>query len=626
MAVRGILFFWMLSCREGETIGPYQVGQVLGRGSFGVVLLAEDPYTLQRLALKVVPCDHLDVDAAARARSAALSEAELLRRLRHPHVVTCHDVRWDSIRRVVWFALDFMDGGDLQSLIEHRRRSGELPPEAAFIRRVVSAIGSALRYIHSQGVLHRDVKSSNVLLSRDVSGSGVTEIKLADFGISKLLEFTVQAHTVVGTPPYMSPELVRGEPYGMASDAWAFGVLLYELAALRRPFEAGNQLALVRQIVDLAPAPLPPSVAPDLARAITGLLEKDQYLRLQLAELLTLGPASRGITPFPPAPSFPPPVSPFHGTPRGWDNHVGLCDSEEADVTLMHVYIGGVAQSPRGSNKSSPRGRGGVPQEGGATRSSSGGPPHCGGGALGGGIGGLGCGGGLCSGLIGAAGGHDAGGGGLQLGGHSNRGGLYADVSHAGVYEPGRGHSQLGGMTYGSDGGYGPVVSGCGHGCGAGGLVGGFRGESPIDILTLEEELDDCGAEAGANSIGVAAAEEHAPDSVLAHHVRTQAKGLHVRAGFAFSGPEEDHKNPKDKQKTGGRSRWLQRFGMGLLGASKQDTVISAFEIQPGGCDDDGSSPAAGSTCEGVNLAGGTPQASPRTKWTGSILSSPNRP
>eukprot|EP00446_Apocalathium_sp_SHHI-4_P014376 CAMPEP_0177205920 /NCGR_PEP_ID=MMETSP0367-20130122/29116_1 /TAXON_ID=447022 ORGANISM="Scrippsiella hangoei-like, Strain SHHI-4" /NCGR_SAMPLE_ID=MMETSP0367 /ASSEMBLY_ACC=CAM_ASM_000362 /LENGTH=565 /DNA_ID=CAMNT_0018654671 /DNA_START=19 /DNA_END=1714 /DNA_ORIENTATION=+ len=187
---------------------------------------------------------------------------------------------------------------------------------------------------HSQGVLHRDVKSSNVLLARDGSGAGVGEIKLADFGISKLLEVTNQAHTVVGTPPYMSPELVRGEPYGTASDAWAFGVMIFELATLRRPFDAGNQLALVRQIVDQQPAPLPVGVAPDIAKAIHGLLEKDPQKRLHIGEVLAMSSALRGMVPLPPPPSFPPPASPFLAVARGYDAS-GMGSTEEVDVLTL---------------------------------------------------------------------------------------------------------------------------------------------------------------------------------------------------------------------------------------------------------------------------------------------------
>lgn len=298
----------MMQYSDGEAIGPYKVLKFLGRGSFGVVLLAEDPHQAHhQFALKLVLCDNLDAEAIAKARDAALAEAELLRRLRHPHVVSCHEVCWDAVRNVVWFALDYMDGGDIQSLIDTRRRAGDPPPDTQFVRRVFLAVGSALRYIHLQGVLHRDVKPSNVLLANEAK-----DIKLADFGISKIIEATGRAHTVVGTPPYMSPEIVCGEPYGPAADAWALGVCVYELAALRRPFEAGNQLALVRQIVEQQPSPLPTGTAPDVVRAVEKLLEKDPWQRLQLA-----GPVSLGLdTPkfegsFPPPPSFPPPASPL---------------------------------------------------------------------------------------------------------------------------------------------------------------------------------------------------------------------------------------------------------------------------------------------------------------------------
>ncbi|CAK0816049.1 unnamed protein product [Prorocentrum cordatum] len=183
----------MAACRPGDAVGRYRVLQILGRGSFGVVLLAEDPLQAQRVAMKVVPCDHLDAAAADRAREAALAEAQLLQRLRHPHVVSCLDVCWDAGRSVVWIALDYMNGGDLQSVIDSRRNSHEPPPDAGFVRRVLSAIGSALRFVHSQGVLHRDVKPSNVLLASSGTGAGSrplslvqAEIKLADFGISKI--------------------------------------------------------------------------------------------------------------------------------------------------------------------------------------------------------------------------------------------------------------------------------------------------------------------------------------------------------------------------------------------------------------------------------------------------------
>lgn len=273
--------------RVGEQAGPYEVLQLLGRGTFGEVLLARDLRKPKHsVALKTVTCDQLAGDAAERARLAALGEAQLLLRLRHPHIVRCEEVQWDADRRAVWFALELMDGGDAQGLIDARREAGEPPFEAHFVRRVLAAVGSALQYIHIEGVLHRDVKPANVLLSRRSQ-----RIKLADFGISKLLEATGRAHTVVGTPYYLAPEIVSGQAYGPSADAWALGICLHELGALRRPFEAANPLALVRKICEEPPDGLPPGTAADICCAVMGLLERDPCRRLCLGDALAVSDA-----------------------------------------------------------------------------------------------------------------------------------------------------------------------------------------------------------------------------------------------------------------------------------------------------------------------------------------------
>lgn len=282
----------------GDGIGPYSVVRFLGRGSFGVVLMVHGPAELfptwsasvaqqpQYFAMKLVPCDHVDDNEAVKARARALAEANLMRRLRHPHIVSCHEVHFDAQRKLVWLLLDFMDGGDLDSLLKNRRGMCGQPFEGVFLHRSLAAVGGALRYIHAQGVLHRDVKPANVLLSR-----GGHDIKLADFGVSKLLEVTAHAGTILGTPAYMSPEIVSGQPYGPPSDAWGCGACIYELASLRRPFEASNQLALVIQIVEQAPPELPSFTPRHIVFAVIGLLEKDPLRRLRLDHISLEAPS-----------------------------------------------------------------------------------------------------------------------------------------------------------------------------------------------------------------------------------------------------------------------------------------------------------------------------------------------
>jgi len=261
---------------------------MLGRGAHGMVLKVQGPGACRHVhAMKLLHCDGPPVlgGAARNTRDMAFAEAALLQRLRHPHIVGCRDVVWDPERQAVRLLLEYMDGGDLQGLIEGRKDNAE-PFEPHFARRVLAAVGGALAYVHAAGVLHRDVKPANVLLTMNSQ-----RIKLADFGIAKLLEHTSHARTVVGTPYYLSPEIVSGQAYSNASDAWALGVCIYEVMALRRPFEASNQLALVRRICTESHESLPEDLVPDVRRAAEGLLVKDARARMSLEQALSVSPA-----------------------------------------------------------------------------------------------------------------------------------------------------------------------------------------------------------------------------------------------------------------------------------------------------------------------------------------------
>ncbi|CAE8629642.1 unnamed protein product [Polarella glacialis] len=280
----------------GDLAGDYEVLRLLGRGACGEVFMVQGS-SRTVFAMKVVPCDvggggdeddpnSKRVAAANAAREAALAEARLLQNLRHPHIVSCMEVSFDAERGAVRLVLEYMDGGDLHGFIEQQREVGHCF-EAHFPRSVLAAVGGALAYVHSAGVLHRDVKPANVLISRRSR-----RIKLADFGIAKLVEAnTLKAQTLVGTPHYFSPELVSGEEYGPASDCWALGACLYEVVALRRPFDASNQLALVRKICDESPAALPAGTAEDVAAAVDGLLLKDPLRRITLVKALAVSSA-----------------------------------------------------------------------------------------------------------------------------------------------------------------------------------------------------------------------------------------------------------------------------------------------------------------------------------------------
>lgn len=138
----------------------------------------------------------------------------------------------------------------------------------------------ALQFTHSQGILHRDIKTSNIYLT------GNNTVKLGDFGISRILQGSEAAMTVVGTPYYMSPEVCEGKPYSYKSDAWALGCVLYELCTLKHAFMADNLLGLVYKIVSHTAEPIPAHYSKKLSDLVHNLLVKDAGQRVSINQIL----------------------------------------------------------------------------------------------------------------------------------------------------------------------------------------------------------------------------------------------------------------------------------------------------------------------------------------------------
>merc|ERR1719203_509728 len=157
--------------------------------------------------------------------------------------------------------MDYCEGGDLSERIKKMRQSGKSFPEQQVLRWFTQAI-LALKYIHDQHILHRDLKSCNFFLSK--SGN----LKMGDFGIAKVLSCTVAcAKTQIGTPYYLSPEVCQEKPYSWASDIWAMGCILFELCAARVPFDAPNISSLVQKICK-GPTPTIPAQYSDFLRQL----------------------------------------------------------------------------------------------------------------------------------------------------------------------------------------------------------------------------------------------------------------------------------------------------------------------------------------------------------------------
>ena len=211
---------------EGKRqLGRYRVVRELGHGGMALVYLAEDTELGRPVALKVLPPTLVERTTVARFHR----EGQAQMKLQHPNIVAVYEC--GSVEGAHYIAMEYVEGRTLRSLV---RRSGRLTTERAL--EVAEQVCEALEYAHAQGFIHRDIKSANVM----VAESG--QIKLMDFGLVQVTGQTVLTKTgsVMGTPEYMSPEQISGEPVDARSDIYSLGVVLYEMLAGELPFTADN--------------------------------------------------------------------------------------------------------------------------------------------------------------------------------------------------------------------------------------------------------------------------------------------------------------------------------------------------------------------------------------------------
>jgi serine/threonine protein kinase/Tol biopolymer transport system component len=248
----------------GQIVAHYRVLELLGGGGMGIVYKAEDLRLNRTVALKFLPPE-LTRDPEAKARF--LQEARSASVLDHPNICTIHEVGETDDGRL-YLAMPAYDGETLRKRIER----GPLAIDEA--TDVAQQIARGLAKAHRHGIVHRDVKPANLM----VTGDGV--VKILDFGLAKLAGSAALTRTgsSVGTPAYMSPEQARGEEVDHRADLWSLGVVLYEMVAGRRPFRGEHEQAVLFSLLNEHPRPLHelrPEAPPELERIVDGLLAKD---------------------------------------------------------------------------------------------------------------------------------------------------------------------------------------------------------------------------------------------------------------------------------------------------------------------------------------------------------------
>ena len=220
----------------------YKKLKYLGKGSFGAALLVElRANPSQKFVMKEIVIGHLP----QQEQNAAKQEAEVLHQMSHSNITMYIESFVENSK--LYIVMEHADGGDISAAIQRRKQSGERWPEAE-VMRIFVQICLALKHVHDQNILHRDLKAQNIFLT----SNGV--VKLGDFGIAKVLDASEdQARTQIGTPYYLSPEICESQPYGRSSDVWSLGVVLFELLALELPFQANSLPALVHKICSSEP-------------------------------------------------------------------------------------------------------------------------------------------------------------------------------------------------------------------------------------------------------------------------------------------------------------------------------------------------------------------------------------
>uniref|UniRef100_T1J9T1 non-specific serine/threonine protein kinase n=1 Tax=Strigamia maritima TaxID=126957 RepID=T1J9T1_STRMM len=249
----------------------YEKIRTVGKGAFGTAVLYRRVEDDTMVVIKEINMH----DLTASERQLALNEIRVLSLLNHTNITTyLNSFEDDGVLKI---EMEYADGGTLAQFLQQSEQQLDEREILIYLHQIVSA----LRHMHDHNILHRDLKTANIFLTKE----GI--IKVGDFGISKMMTTKSKvANTVVGTPYYISPEMCEGKSYDEKSDVWALGCILYEMACLQKTFEGSNLPALVNKIMKGQFAPVKGNYSHGLKQLIRDLLQRDPEFRPTAAEIL----------------------------------------------------------------------------------------------------------------------------------------------------------------------------------------------------------------------------------------------------------------------------------------------------------------------------------------------------
>lgn len=250
-------------------VGYYELEKTIGKGNFAVVKMATHVVTKSKVAIKIIDKTKLNEENLAKI----FREVHIMKKLRHPHIIRLYQVM--ETDKMIYLVTEYAPGGEI---FDHLVRNGRMvEPEA---RRVFRQIVYAVRYLHQQRVVHRDLKAENLLLDAD------NNIKLADFGFSNEYTPGIPLSTWCGSPPYAAPEIFEGKHYdGPRADIWSLGVVLYVLVCGALPFD-GPTMQLLRSVVIAGKFRIPFFMSADCEKLIRHMLVVEPERRLSISQIL----------------------------------------------------------------------------------------------------------------------------------------------------------------------------------------------------------------------------------------------------------------------------------------------------------------------------------------------------
>ena len=265
-----------IDSQSSKYIGKYQIIKKIGEGSYAKIYKVKKDSSDKTYVLKNIPVSEEDYSSMKEI----LNESSILSTCDNIYVVKYYDSFFYS--GTFNIITEFCPYGDLFGYIKfYKERGSKIEEKIIWIIFIQLSLG--LSYLHHKKILHRDIKTKNIFIKNNLT------VKIGDFGIAKILNSTSSyAHTFIGTPYYISPELCKDQPYNDKSDVWSLGCVLYELCTLNHPFEGGTQVEIYEKIMTQKFKAISPEYSLELKKMVDLLLEKDEKKRPKMKDILRM--------------------------------------------------------------------------------------------------------------------------------------------------------------------------------------------------------------------------------------------------------------------------------------------------------------------------------------------------